>query len=182
MKKSLRIFIWIILSFFAFLGAGVVVFMTMCDGTEILFRGSLETKVRKAFFQTHNITKVKVYRLGEMSKNEKSSDDTFPILPYNSFAKIVGTAELEAEELKAFTEMWRGMSPNYNYQALCHEPVFAVEFFESKNRVFRTSICWHCSNFYVEVFPNSATWYGFDSGSKGAQAVLQFCEEKIPKK
>lgn len=181
MKKTLRISIGVILCLFALLGAATVVFVTMCDGAEIILRGGLETKIRKAFFQTYDITKVKVYRLGEMSQNLKAADDTFPILPYDSFAKIVGTTELEGDELKTFTQMWRGMSPGYSYQALCHEPVFAVEFFKGEERVFRTSICWHCSNFYVEIF-GSSTWYGFDSRSKEAQAVLKYFEEKIPKK
>jgi hypothetical protein len=178
MKKSLRITIWVILGLFASLGAVAVVFVTMFDGSEIILRGSLETKVKRAFFQTYNITSVKVYRLGEMS--DEVAGDSFPIMPYKSFAKIVGTTELSGDELTKFIELWRGMSPNYNYQALCHEPVFAVEFFESDRRVFRTSICWHCSNFYVEIFPGIAAWYGFDSGSKDGQAVLKYFKDKIP--
>jgi hypothetical protein len=180
MKKSIRIFLWLALALLAILGAGTVVFVTLFDGARVLIRGGLETKVHKAFYQTYDITKVKVYRLGEMSKTY--AGDTFPILPYNTAAKIEGVAEVEGESLEIFKEMWRGMSPGYSYQALCHEPVFAVEFFEGNDRVFRTSICWHCSNFYVEVFPGMATWYGFDSSSKGAQDVLKYFEEKIPKK
>jgi len=178
MKKNIQIFLLLVLVFLAILGAGTVVFVTVFDGARILIRGGLETRVHKAFYQTYDVTKVKVYRLGEMSKTYVG--DTFPILPYNTSAIIEGVIELEGESLTIFKEMWRGMSPGYSYQALCHDPVFAVEFFEGQKRVFRTSICWHCSNFYVEILPGTGSWYGFDSSSSGAKSVLKYFEEKIP--
>lgn len=180
MKKAIRILLWSITLLLIAIGVGTVVFLTAYDGPRILVLGLMETKVTEAFFHTDNVTKVKVYRLGKSV--EKSSDDTFPILPYKSFAQIDGRTELTGDQLRTFTEIWRGMAPNFHFQSLCHEPVFAVEFFEDEKRVFRTSICWHCNNFYIELLPGSATWYGFDANSPGAQRLLKYFEGIIPQK
>jgi len=160
------------------IGAGTTIFLTAFDGGESLLRGTLETKVHRAFYRTDSVTKVKAYRLGELV--EESPAPTFPILPYGSVAKITGTTEIAGEELNQFKSLWRGMMPTYYAKSLCHAPVYAVEFFENERRVFRTSICWHCHNFYVEAFPGAATWYGFDAESPGAQKVLKFFESQLP--
>ncbi|HSI07487.1 MAG TPA: hypothetical protein VK985_02770 [Rariglobus sp.] len=164
----------------AVIGVGTIVFLTAFNGPRILAMGLIETKVSEAFFHTDNITSVKVYRIGKSA--EVSSADTFPIIPYGSFALIEGRAEITGDQLKGFTYLWREMYPDFRRQSLCHNPVFAVEFFEGEKRVFRTSLCWHCNNFYVELLPGSATWYGFDGDSPGARRVLKYFEELIPKK
>lgn len=180
MKKFLRILAWSVVLLLAMVGIATTVFLTAFDGTRVLAMGLIETKVAAAFYHTNDITSVKVYRIGKSA--EVASTDTFPIIPYGSFARIEGRAEITGDQLKQFTGLWRGMAPNFRNQSLCHHPVFAVEFFEGKKRVFRTSLCWQCNNFYIELLPGTATWYGFDADSPGALRVLKYFEELIPKK
>lgn len=182
MKTALRLLLWLSLGLFAAIGIATVVYLTRFNGEEVLARGIMETEVRNAFGFTQDITRVRVYRLGEMSKTGIPPADAFPILPYGSFARIESRIELVDTELETFLALWRKMSPGYDYQALCHEPVFAVELFSGNKRTFRTSLCWKCSNFYVELIPGVATWYGFRSNSPDAQAALKFFEEKLPRK
>jgi hypothetical protein len=180
MRKLIRILAWATTLLLAFIGVGTIVFLSAFNGSRILAIGLIETKVSEAFFHTGAITSVKAYRIGKSA--EVSSADTFPIIPYGSFSHIEGRAEITGDKLKEFTDIWRGLNPCFRRQSLCHNPVFAVEFFEGEKRVFRTSLCWHCNNFYVELLPGSATWYGFDGDSPGALRVLEYFEELIPQK
>ncbi|HSH95628.1 MAG TPA: hypothetical protein VK968_15900, partial [Roseimicrobium sp.] len=96
MRKLIRILAWSATLLLAFIGVGTIVFLTAFNGSRIVAMGFIETKVAEAFFHTDNITSVKVYRIGKSA--EVSSANTFPIIPYGSFAHIEGRAEITGDQ------------------------------------------------------------------------------------
>jgi len=57
--------------------------------------------------------------------------------------------------------------------AMCHFPIHGLRLFRGGELIFETSLCWHCSNYYLE-YPDDydeASWVGF--GTNGIEAFLK---------
>lgn len=68
---------------------------------------------------------------------------------------------------------WRGLIAGEGER--CHNPAFGVRFFKSGVVFLLASICWECSNIFLE-FPqtNETDVYEFDSQDESAQDLLRW--------
>ncbi len=104
----------------------------------------------------------------------------FPIRAYGSAeAKILGRTTLDGTDAEALAVMWRTQTFDPGLQALCHSPSYGFRFYSGSKLVFETSLCFHCSNFYVTDLTGSG-WWGFDSESPKAQELLRRLQVIFP--
>lgn len=92
------------------------------------------------------------------------SDLYFPIKPYEAHSKILKTKKLEGKDIAECNKATAVFldSPD-EPGAFCHLPIHGLRFRLKGELVFETSICWMCSNYYVEYpddFMDGATWVG----------------------
>lgn len=93
-------------------------------------------------------------------------DNYFSIKPYKSFSKILDRKRLKANDIiscRSATVELLNESDDHNGGAMCHFPIHGIRLFKGEEVIFETSICWKCSNYYLE-YPSdfeTATWVGF---------------------
>ena len=93
-------------------------------------------------------------------------DQYFSIKPYKSFSKILARKRLKASDViacRTATVALLKESDDLDGGAMCHFPIHAIRLFKGEDLIFETSICWKCSNYYLE-YPDdfeTATWVGF---------------------
>jgi len=175
MKSKLRV-VWKVLKW-----TGICLFLyylTLGEGWKDLTMGRFHRKAQTLFSDTSGVTEARIYLL--MGRQDQETKDTFPIRPYGRHDPICGEVRLTGNELREFLDHWRWQSPAYLRRALCHEPAYGFRLYKGPFLSVETSICWHCSNYYVDMWPVGAGWYGFDSESKSAQELLSFCDKLIP--
>ena len=100
--------------------------------------------------------------------------------PYDDEYPVYGTATLTGEDAKKAAELWSYTFKAAKMQAMCHDPPYGVRMYAGKKLRFESSVCWHCYNFYIQDYPGSYVWYGFDAGSKGATDLLALFDSKLP--
>ncbi|HRE90561.1 MAG TPA: hypothetical protein PK095_15625, partial [Myxococcota bacterium] len=106
----------------------------------------------------------------------------FPVRPYESDEPIYGEVTLTGEQLEEFLDYWRWQTPVYGGGAMCHHPPYGFRLYKGRSLVAETSLCWECSNYYVNLWPLGSQWQSFDSENEQAQALLNFCDELLPYK
>jgi hypothetical protein len=105
--------------------------------------------------------------------------ENFPIRPYGEQSGILNRVTLAGPDAEAFANLWRSQKFDKNMQALCHDPVYAFRFYSGWRKTFETSVCFHCSNFYVDSLVGS-DWWGFDRSTPQAKQLLQRFQELLP--
>ena len=110
---------------------------------------------------------------------DKAATTGFPIRPYNAYSRILDKKTLNGSDAEALATLWRSQIFGRDYQSLCHEPVYGFRFYHGSTLKFETSVCFHCSNFYVTGRGGSG-WWGFDSKSAQAEQLLKRLEEIFP--
>jgi len=131
-----------------------------------LFRAYYNHRVHTVTTSLPGCDRVEVFHLaGEMS--ESGSGD-FP-----NRKTLIG---VDAESLAA---LWRSQKFGWEYQAMCHEPAYGFRFYRGSSLKFETSVCFHCSNFYVTALWQSG-WYGFDNRAQSATNLLTRLQEIFP--
>ena len=103
----------------------------------------------------------------------------FPIRPYGTFSPILGTQTLSGSDAEALAALWRSQTFGPEFRALCHSAAYGFRFYSGSKLVFETSLCFHCSNFYVPALHKSG-WWGFDTESHKAQELLRRLQEIFP--
>jgi len=94
-------------------------------------------------------------------------------------AGILSTQDFTGSDAEALAALWRSQTFGWDFQMLCHSPVYGFRFYTGNRLVFETTLCFHCSNFYVTVFGESG-WWGFDAESPRARELLQRLQEVFP--
>jgi hypothetical protein len=87
-------------------------------------------------------------------------EDRFPIVPYGSSSKILKRKTLTADEVKLLMPSLQatiGVEKNMG-GALCHYPIHGIRIWDGDDVIFQTSICYHCSNFYLSYPYGGADW------------------------
>jgi len=116
---------------------------------------------------------------GDEAKGLKPGEG-FPIRAYGSDeAKILGQVTLTGAEAEAFAALWRAQRFDPGLQALCHSPAYGLRFYSGNEMFFETSLCFHCSNFYVTNLLGSG-WWGFDTRTAEAGELLRRLQEIFP--
>ena len=62
---------------------------------------------------------------------------------------------------------------------MCHDPAYGFRFYRGSSLKFETSVCFHCSNFYVTALGQSG-WWGFDTKVQSATNLLTRLQEIFP--
>lgn len=156
----------------------VLSYFLFFEGLRDAFGGRMHRKAMELFQDTSRVNRVELYLL--MGDDSELLPETFPILPYGDEAPIFGKKELVDAELAEFLENWRGQEPIHGVQAMCHLPAYGFRLCKDDRLIGETSLCWKCSNFYVRLYPGLSTWYGFNADSESGQALLEFCDARLP--
>ena len=101
-------------------------------------------------------------KIEEMQFDGKE-DEFFYIDPYDSHSKILKSRKLKGDERKACVKAATTFINGEDLAGpLCHFPIHGIRFKRKGALIYETSICWHCSNYFVR-YPGSesARWAGF---------------------
>ncbi len=159
----------------------VAVYFGLLGGWKDATMGRLHRKAAELFNgRKSGVTEVRVSLL--MGDESEKREDTFPIRPYGTNAPTYGSVVLKGDDLGPFLGDWMFQDLNYMRQAMCHDPAYGFQFFEGKKLVAETSICWHCSNFWITIYPGMSAWYGFVPDSEQGKALLAACDALLPYK
>jgi hypothetical protein len=94
--------------------------------------------------------------------------------------KTIEHRTLIGNDAKEVVELWGWFRVGREFQTLCFEPVYGLQFKRSGKIYFQTAVCWLCSGYTLPVSPFGTVHYGFDSKSEGAQKLLQTLERHLP--
>jgi hypothetical protein len=87
---------------------------------------------------------------------------------------------LTGNDAKEIIDLWGEFPVGREFQAMCFDPVYGLQFKRKGQIYFQTSVCWHCSGYTLPVPPFGTVQYGFDAKSKGAQKLLETLERHLP--
>jgi hypothetical protein len=150
-----------------------------------ILRAYVSYSVRTVTTALPHSDRVEVFHLSGTAFARDEADrpkpgEGFPIRAYGSAeAKILGRTTLNGTDAEALAAMWRAQTFDWGLQALCHSPAYGLRFYSGNKLTFETSLCFHCSNFYVTDLLGSG-WWGFDSKSPTAQELLRRIQEIFP--
>jgi hypothetical protein len=103
----------------------------------------------------------------------------FPVRPYDAYSRILDRKTLIGKDAEVLATLWRSQRFDFDAQALCHEPAYGFRFYRGPSLQFETSVCFHCSNFYVTAFGQTG-WWGFDTRAQSATNLLTRLQEIFP--
>jgi len=136
------------------------------------------------FHRLHAVTtalpycdRVEVFHLDGETSGDSSTG--FPVRPYGGYSRILGHETLTGADAEKLAALWRSQAFGSDYQALCHHPGYGFRFYRGSSLQFETSVCFHCSNFYVTALGESG-WWGFDTGTGSARDFLARLQEIFP--
>ena len=123
------------------------------------------------------IDAVEVFRLSD----QPDAKDTNGF--YGDFEEPIGTLEhkaLTGSDAKEIVDLWGKFQTGQEFQAMCFDPAYGLQFRRNGKIYFQTSVCWDCSGYTLPVPFMGTVQYGFDSNSKDAQKLLAILEQHIP--
>lgn len=121
--------------------------------------------------------RVEVFHLdGDTSANASTG---FPVRPYDGYSSILDRKTLSGKDAENLAALWRSQTFGWEYQALCHSPAYGFRFYRGSSLKFETSVCFHCSNFYVTALGESG-WWGFDTTTPPATNLLFHLQQIFP--
>jgi hypothetical protein len=94
--------------------------------------------------------------------------------------EIAGHKTLTGNSAKEIVNLWGRFAVGGEFQAMCFDPAYGLQFKQNGKIYFQTAVCWHCSGYTVPVPPFGNIEYGFDSKSEGAQKLLAALERDLP--
>ena len=103
----------------------------------------------------------------------------FPVRPYRAYSRILDRKTLTGADAEALAALWRSQTFGEDYQALCHDPAYGFRFYRGSSLKFETSVCFHCSNFFVTAL-GGAGWWGFDTKTSRATNLLTHLQQISP--
>ena len=90
----------------------------------------------------------------------------FPVLGYEDcHHEILDRKRLTGEKLAQCREATVKLlqeEKDWGGGALCHMPIHGIRLYRGENLIFQTSICWKCTNYYIQ-YPDdygTASWVG----------------------
>ncbi len=88
---------------------------------------------------------------------------------------IAATKIVEDKQARAIANIWRSQAFDLNYSGMCHEPPYAIKFYDRGKVVLYASICWACSN--IVTLEPVISGQGFNSDSRAAKTLLRIFTE-----
>ena len=175
MKTALKWFARILVGLLALVGALVIVVGLKFDGIGDYAHGRIQRIAEQSY---DDVDRVEIFLL--QAPEGTPSKGAFQLRAYGRDYPVYGTATLTGKDASEAAALWTYTLKAAKMQAMCHDPPYGVRMYAGKKLRFETSICWGCSNFWVEGFPGGYGFYGFDAKSKTAQELLGLFDSKLP--
>ena len=170
MKKYRRTILGVVVVLFASAGIG----WWQREAILVAYRTRYRTAVTVAL---PNYQRVEVFHLnGEIDGDVTNG---FPVRPYNAYSQIIDRKVLVGKDAETIAALWRSQSFDPRFEAMCHDPAYALRFYQGSSVTFETSICFGCNNFYYTVLGQSE-WWAFDTSTPAAAALLNRFQEIFP--
>lgn len=131
-------------------------------------RDKIRLEYRKNFAEILKATtSIEVFNLDSRlaQPTEGGSDSEFEIVPCGKSVKILKKATLPSDKLSEIRDSVIDSLSNPDDQigAWCHDPVHGVNFYINDQKIFSTSFCYKCNNYFIK-YPDdddgSASWVG----------------------
>ncbi len=129
----------------------------ICFAQDDTYQNTYDALARTRLLRVHDriakAVEVLVYLLdGDLKKETPADSNTFPIRPNGLHAMIKAKHVLRGSELGLLIEAWADLAKQKDYvEAMCHYPVYGLRFRDDAGAVIlETSLCWECSNFYLQ--------------------------------
>jgi hypothetical protein len=141
--------------------------------------GQIEVVAKEYQNLPEDIDAVEVFTLSD----SRNPDDT------NGFAgdfEPIGTLEhktVTGTDAKEIIALWGAFRVGREFQAMCFEPAYGLQFKRNGKIYFQTSVCWECSGYTLPISSFGTiriVEYGFDSNSTNAQKLLEILEHLLP--
>jgi hypothetical protein len=142
-----------------------------------LLRAYLTHRVNDSTVSLPNCDRLEVFHLDGETSSDTSTG--FPVRPYNGYSRILDRKTLTGADAESLAALWRSQTFGWEYQAMCHSPGYGFRFYRGSSLTFETSVCFHCSNFYVTALGGSH-WWGFDSKTAPATSLLARLQQIFP--
>ena len=170
----------ILICFGILLCIGLLAFFTKnfwIDQYRAYYLGCVEVAARKAQVLPKDVDTVEVFTFGYGPNADHGQG-------------FVGDAPLATLEHKTLTgndakevvDLWGAFDIGAEFQAMCFDPAYGLQFKRNGRILFQTAVCWHCSAFTVPVPLFGTVEYGFDAKDKNALQLLQILERHLPLK
>jgi hypothetical protein len=174
MKKTLKWIACVLVGLLALTGALVLIAGLMFDGIEDHALGKMDRIAGQSY---EDVDRIEIFLLAAPAGAEGKG--TFPVRAYGSDYPVYGTATITGADARKAAELWT-YTPKSGGGAMCHEPPYGIRMYAGEKLRFESSICWACSNFYIESFPGTYTFYGFYAESQSAKDLLALFDSKLP--
>ena len=142
-----------------------------------LLRAYCAHRVRAVTSSLPSCDRVEVFHLNGETSGDASTG--FPVRPYEGYSRILDRKTLTRVDAESLAALWRSQTFGWEYQALCHGPVYGFRFYRGSSLKFETSVCFHCGNFYVTALGQSG-WWGFDTKTTKASNFLARLQQIFP--
>lgn len=140
-------------------------------------RGTVEVAAEKYGWLLPEVDRVEFSLIGA---GDASDTNGFPHrVGELEYYPIAAQKTIIGEEAHEFRKKWRAMTFSWALSGMCHEPAYGLRFFKDRKRIFETTLCWKCSNFYVPT-ALGYTYCGFDEKNQPAQAVWELLQKHMP--
>jgi hypothetical protein len=93
--------------------------------------------------------------------------------------RVDATKTLEGQEAEKIAAVWRRQKIQDYSPSSCHQPPYALKFYEKDKVVLFVTVCWACRN-VTFVVPQTKHWIRFDAESKEAQELREVFEKTFP--
>jgi len=127
-----------------------------------------------------NGSEVYVFLLSGDDRN--LSDERFFIDSIGAYYPCFGRIKLSENQAKKLLSAWRNLGASNAPTALCHFPLYGIEFTENNKVKFRTSVSWDCENFFVTSRIFGASYIHFDSANVHSVEMLALLDSLLPYK
>lgn len=148
---------------------------------KIYIWGSIEVAADKyGWHLPKSIDSVEVFTLS--SKVDAANTNGF-YGDYPAPYATISHATLTGTNATRVIELWRRQMPGRNFQAMCFEPAYGLQFKQNGRIYFQTAVCWNCSGYTLPIYVfgiKHIVENGFDSKSKTGQQLLMTLEKFLP--
>ena len=87
------------------------------------------------------------------------------------YGKIAATKVLQGDEAKRVASLWRRQTYTSSLSA-CHEPAYAIKFYQREKLVAYASVCWSCNSIFF-ITPNLHRTQSFAGGDKRGEQLSE---------
>jgi len=156
------------------------------DGWKDLVRGRNHRMAQEMFppsmnmpSDLDNVDEARVYLLAAQ-REDATPQEEFTLGRWGESYDCFGSITIKGEELNQFLGVYCSQQVSDLFPAMCHGPVYGLRLYEEGRLVREVAVCWSCSNFSYSVLPGVTGGSGFNSRSKQAVDLFEYCSIRLP--